>query len=299
MLLATANQSLRIVTTDAVATDVVAWYADHTSTTFAPNTQATKITTATTTTVVSAPSASTQRQVKNLSIRNVAASGSQTVTVQLLDGATTYEIIKAPLAAGETLRFVEGAGWQAFAASGRQQVSGGTEHQSVLMPAHFSTANLTSTKAITSTNTFGVLVGRPGRPLTSAQVRFRVTTAAATITWAEVALATTPSINVGASQTLTVVGFTNVAGVVNGTGLKTVTVNVDPGQAILADDDIFVLFGNQATTAMVLRAQSIADDIQVGQQTVRVARPSLEVGSAQTHDIESATTLAPWCALVI
>jgi hypothetical protein len=59
------------------------------------------------------------------------------------------------------------------------------------------------------------------------------------------------------------------------------------------------VIGNQATTAGVVRAQSIADDLQVGVQGTATARPSTVVGSATSFAIESATTLGAWAALVI
>jgi hypothetical protein len=71
----------------------------------------TAITTATTTDIVSAPSASTTtRNVKTINVRNKGA-GSVNVTAQHTDGTTTVELFRTYLAPQATLQYVEGAGW--------------------------------------------------------------------------------------------------------------------------------------------------------------------------------------------
>lgn len=169
----------------------------------------------------------------------------------------------------------------------------------VILQPGFATANLTATKSLTSNSAFAVYMGRAPAALTSVQARYRVTTAAVTITWAEVALAKGAPV-VGGNPTLTVVGFTNVAAVVNSTGQKTTTISVSGGQSVAAGDDVWLIIGNQSTTAAIVRAQSIADDLQTGTQASRAAtRPSLAVGGGQVYTIEGATTLAPWIAMVL
>lgn len=169
---------------------------------------------------------------------------------------------------------------------------------SVMLPVFYSTANLTTAKTITTTNTFAVYIGKAPRSFTSMQLRLRVTTAAATITWCEVAIAK-GAIVVGGNPNLTVLGFADVSASYNSTGQKTTTINVSSGQTINEGDDLWILIGNQATTALQVRAMSIADDIQVGVQAVRTVRPSTAVGSAQSYTIESATDVPAWCALII
>lgn len=169
---------------------------------------------------------------------------------------------------------------------------------SVMQAPHFATANLTTAKAITSGSTFAVYVGKAPRAITTASLRFRVTTAAATITWAEVALAT-GSIVVGSGPSLTVVAWADVAGAVSSLSQKTVALSVASGQQIAEGADLWVLIGNAATTPMQVRAQSVADDLQVGVQAFIVGRPSLAVGVPQAYAIEGATIVAAWVAVVI
>lgn len=46
--------------------------------------------------------------------------------------------------------------------------------------------------------------------------------------------------------------------------IVTTSVSVSAGQAINEGDDLWVMYGNTATTVAVLRAQSIADDLMGG-----------------------------------
>lgn len=161
----------------------------------------------------------------------------------------------------------------------------------VRLPPSFQCANLTAVKTITSTNTFAVYLGKADAAYTSVVVRFRVTTQGGAIVWAEVAIATgAPS--AGGNPSLTRRGFTDVATVVNSLGQKSVTVAVS---GIAAGDDIWVLIGNQATTAVAVRA-GLADDLQLGGQASAVVRPST-MGSPQAFTIEGATAACPWVGL--
>ena len=99
--LADTNDRIRVVTSAAVTVDVSASFSDLETTTVTPGKQLTAITTATTTTVVTEPGASTVRRVHTLFIRNKHATSSVDVTVLYQDNATDYEIHKATLLAGE------------------------------------------------------------------------------------------------------------------------------------------------------------------------------------------------------
>lgn len=113
LLLTSTSDLLQVVTGQAVtAIDVHASWVDYASGTVTPGrTNTPSITTATTTTVVAAPGASTQRNVKTLNIRNRDASLSCDVTVKHTDGTNNLELIKITLAAGDVLEYVEGVGF--------------------------------------------------------------------------------------------------------------------------------------------------------------------------------------------
>ena len=95
------TDSLEVVTTTTAAIDYTASWADHTSTAFVPGKSAGQITTATTTTVVAAPAASTQRQLKELVLKNTSTTASNTITVQRDVSATNRTMFSFTLAPNE------------------------------------------------------------------------------------------------------------------------------------------------------------------------------------------------------
>ncbi len=118
LLLTSTSDKIQVVTTAAVTTDVHASWVDNASGTISPGSTETAITTATTTDVVGTPAAATQRNVKTLIVRNKHASTSQIVTLQKVNATSTYEMIKATLAAGETLHYDDDAGFSVRLVSG-------------------------------------------------------------------------------------------------------------------------------------------------------------------------------------
>jgi len=117
MILTSTSDIVRIVTTGTPGIDVQAGWADITTTTFSPGRTNTKITTATTTTIVASPAASTQRQVKTVVIRNIHATDPNTITVQHYDGTNSVDVYKITLAASESIEY-DGQKWQSYNASG-------------------------------------------------------------------------------------------------------------------------------------------------------------------------------------
>lgn len=111
ILLTATTDSLEIITSAAVTTDVHISWMDVSGTTVTPGRTNTAITTATTTTVLAAPASSTQRNAKTINIRNKHASSSVTITVQFNQNATVFELHKVTLAAGEVLEYIEGIGF--------------------------------------------------------------------------------------------------------------------------------------------------------------------------------------------
>jgi len=51
------------------------------------------------------------RNVKTINIKNSSSTLSATITVLHTDGTTSVELVKTPLAAGQTLQYIEGLGW--------------------------------------------------------------------------------------------------------------------------------------------------------------------------------------------
>ena len=120
IILADTNDSLEIVLTDVVTANqlpFVASWVDVTTTTYVPGQTNGTSNSTTAVTVVAAPGASTQRQVKFFSIYN-ADTLSAEVTVRLNDNATTRIITKTTLAIGDTLMYNDGEGFKVIATLG-------------------------------------------------------------------------------------------------------------------------------------------------------------------------------------
>ena len=97
-----STDGIEVVTTTAATIDYTASFADHTSSAFTPSKSAGQITSATTTTVVAAPAASTQRQLKQLTLRNI-GTASNTLTVQRDVSGANRVMFQAALGVNETL----------------------------------------------------------------------------------------------------------------------------------------------------------------------------------------------------
>src|SRR3990167_2221599 len=120
MLLTGTSDLVQVITASGVSTIYVhASWADMTTTALTPGRTNTQITTATTTTVIGSPAASTQRQVKILTIRNSHASSSNAITIQHTDGTTIAEVLKYTLLAGETIQYTDDDGFRVIDASGQ------------------------------------------------------------------------------------------------------------------------------------------------------------------------------------
>lgn len=111
LLLTSTSDKISLVSGSALNTDVHCSWVDYASGTVTGGRTNTAITTATTTDIVAAPAASTQRNVKTINIRNRDASSSQDVTVKHTDGTNNMELVKVTLQPGETLEYIEGVGW--------------------------------------------------------------------------------------------------------------------------------------------------------------------------------------------
>lgn len=120
MQLATTSSILRITTDSAANLDVLASYVDLSSGVASPiGTQTTAFSSATTSTVASAPSSGVVRRVYMLTACNRHASLPVRVTLEVFDGTTAYQIDSITLRAGEMWQYTEGGGFQIFDAGGR------------------------------------------------------------------------------------------------------------------------------------------------------------------------------------
>jgi len=115
MLVLTANtDKISLITSSGADIAVVASYIERDSTSGAvgvADRQLSKPLTATTTTIVGGPATGTTRNIKSIFMKNLDASVSNDLTVQLDQNATLYEMYKCTLLAGETLEYIDGMGF--------------------------------------------------------------------------------------------------------------------------------------------------------------------------------------------
>jgi hypothetical protein len=111
LLLTTTSDVIRVVTDSSATVDVHASWVDRSGTTDTPGSTNTAIASATTTTVVAAPASSTARNVRRIVVRNRASATTCTVTLQLFNGTTAFELDKRALGPGQSLMFDDAFGF--------------------------------------------------------------------------------------------------------------------------------------------------------------------------------------------
>jgi hypothetical protein len=119
ILLKATTETIKLTTSTTADIDYSVSWVDVTTTAFSPSTSEGKVTTATSTTILAAPASSTQRQVKLITISNIHASTSNTISVKKDISGTTYALTPATvLAAGESLCYLDGQGWIIYGVGG-------------------------------------------------------------------------------------------------------------------------------------------------------------------------------------
>lgn len=112
LLLTSTSDIVRLTTSVATSTiEVHTSYVDVNGATITPGRKNTLITTATTTTIVASPTASTQRNVKAIYATNNSAGTSCTVGVEHFDGTSSVELMQFVLLPGENMGYREDGSW--------------------------------------------------------------------------------------------------------------------------------------------------------------------------------------------
>jgi hypothetical protein len=226
MIYLTATTDLiEVVTTTTAALDVQVNYIDAASSTLVPSgagRQNSAISSITTTTVLSAPGASTTRTLKQLTIRNKSTTTANTVTLQFDQNTVQYEIYATTLEPGAELIYIEGLGFNVYATSTSDRLLTSSESgwtQRILMPplAHHGTIH---TFVMISGTAYFAYVGRVATSITPKFVEFYVTGAGAGAQTAEVALYSTPTSPNKSAQTLTRITSTGTVDSLTTTGVK-------------------------------------------------------------------------------
>lgn len=201
----------------------VAAFTDTTATTWAGSNEVHSITSATTTTIVATPAASTIREIDFINIYNTYA-GAQLLTVQQSVSATLYILVAFTLLQGESLQYTHAGGWCALDVNGnRKEVTASV----------FSSLGVTGAATLSGALTYGGValtnaVTGTGKMVldTSPTIATPVINSAAHVggTWVADATWTLPSFNTG---TITATGnlICNSPSLFFGTTANNFTVN--------------------------------------------------------------------------
>ena len=284
------TETLILETRIASATDYLVCYADHMTTTFSPNNTQGSISTVANTTILTAPSAGTQRTISFISIRNKGA-GNTTVVLKVNNSPTVaieYHLGSPfSLRTGESLVYSK-TGFRPFHANGTpyavQQV--GTPTPSIKEPPGQALSALTGTKVIHAGGySYAAYLGRAPFSFDGIKLACNVTTVGVSTTWEEIAIAK-GAVVMNGSPTLTVLGFADVTSIVTSTGAKNIQINITPPNYVTEHDDLWIIFGGAAGTGMQYRATTVADNVGAGFFHSALTRPSLNVGVGVLYTID-------------
>lgn len=183
-----------------------------------------------------------------------------------------------------------------------------TGGSSLMFPPAFYAAATTGTRVITAGGqVLAIYIGKCPEYMKTGDIvnlTFIVATIAATVTWAEVAVAK-GTFTQTTNPTLTYVGSVSVAADIITTGTKTKAVTIGTGVAVgpanntfvLPGEDLWFVIGNQATTGVTIRAANVANPLvpAISANLTTTVRPSLATTTVTpTNDT---TGLCPWVSL--
>lgn len=148
MILDGANDIIRLTTDAAGSIEVLASFVKNASGVITPDNQPTIQTTATTQTIVSAPGASTQLAVVDLSLYNDHASQAVLCTLEYFDGSNAKTLFECSLGAGERLGYSESGIWTKYDVNGlaivsttsvasQAEMEAGTANDKMVTPANY------------------------------------------------------------------------------------------------------------------------------------------------------------------
>lgn len=171
------SASLRMVTSSAANVDVVASHL--TKATGGAITKApawAKVSSATTTTIISAAGSGEERDIYALVLRNVHASLANTIILQAFDGTNAFEVFKVTLAAGEQAVYDGLVGWRYFNAQGMSKTAnslGSSGPASSIWSESVLAADVVNANA--TANTIADITGLSFPVLSGLRYRFRFT----------------------------------------------------------------------------------------------------------------------------
>lgn len=230
-------------------------------------------------TLMGSPSSGLQRQLRQLSIKNNDTSN-MTITIRFNDGSNTRILYKPTLQPGDQIFYSELDGWTVMDSFGQKELS--TVHvvqKGGIRPFEMYYNNAAAgTVTLANSNYPIISICKAEKNYSSITLSYRITTAAATITFCELAIyRVAQPMGVGTQQALQRLGFVDTSGVWNSLGNKTTTITLT---GCKKGDDLYAVFASQSTTTPVFRsAGAYADPLSSVLRCVNTSgtswRPSL------------------------
>ena len=298
LLLASTADKFNLVSSSTAALDVQASWVDYSSGSATPGRTNTAIASGTTSAIVGAPAAGVTRFVKQVTALNRGTTV-ETITLIHTDGSLPVELIKTTLQAGEALHYVDGSGFICFTSDGldKGRYLATPPIPTIWMGPQFPLCEASTTLAPTSQTAYAVYLGKAPQALTAMTLRWRVTTLAATITYAELAIATgNPSID-SPGVRLTMCGFTSVSTPVATPAIYNTQIT---GLSISEGEGLWGVYAIQATTVGAIRAMTSAETFGANSDTVlysaslATTRPSTSLNRGLPFVTYNGTS--PWFA---
>jgi hypothetical protein len=235
--------------------------------------------------LVNSPNSGEQNELRYCSIYNSDTS-SATVKIQVFDGTNTRIVFQCTLAAGDTLQYQLEKGWEVVNYLGNKKTFGIQtfgQYGAVNRAGAYRGDTTSGTLTLATTSWYAYYMGRAEKSYSTINFVYNVTTLATGITYAELAVYT---VGVMHSEALggkldKRVGFTNLATIINSTGIKNTAVSVS---GINPGERMYVVIAGQWTTAPAIRAVSYADGTATYHTAILPitgsgARPSLQSSS--------------------
>lgn len=293
IILDATNKSLEVVLAGTVATSqptFVVSYAEHTSVSFTPKNDVGSTNNSTPVTLVSAPAASTQRQIKYLNVFNI-DTADVTVTIQYNNNGTIRTLTKITIEPGEQLVYDEYIGFrkQGILGQGRGYQSIEPITEDFFPFTSFSPPN-SGNIALTSQTAYAMYLGRCRKAYTHAFIAFSVATgSAASPTYTELAIAT-GTFTFGSNPSLTVRGYVDSGSRQNSAVLLSYPLDLS---GVSAGDDLWAVFGYQGSSLQMRTMNGIAGEVAPGTfASVASTRPST-MSANTSFTINTAAPL--WC----
>jgi hypothetical protein len=298
MLLTSTTDKIEIVLGANVASrqlEFISSYNDNTSTSVTPSRTVSVTNNTTAVDLVPAPSSGVSRQLRWASIYN-SDSVPATVTIRINYNGTTRTVLVTTLQIGEYIQYTHRTGWKVFDCNGSLKTTDYFSDNTNTWLAEYNITTGTISTISLGTTTWCIYLGRATGAYRYTCLGYRIITAAATVTWAELAVYKgRPSIGLGANLTR--------CGVYDASSLWTRSANTNyttavPVTGINAGDDIWAVIGNSAVTSAVISAASSEDNIAAGfLQSASSNRPSTNstlTGTVRAGTAERVPFFAWW-----